>query len=237
MIELEDRKNKLKDVALNMQYCNNGGMIYKLINEGVLDNAIKMLDDKSVDLKCSSIVKKGYLTANEQFVDMLNNFIHYLDFDFSVLGSRKVAIIEALFENSTPKFVLCKNYWGDNAYIPYFTFNIRKFIVQGFYENIKILFPVYKELFKENGISNKLNLKKEKDLEKIYYFLKDILWCNYDYFGNYFLFLNMKIYDEKILINDSKKQELTFNYYKQQWDTMISNYNKKILYYRKIMNN
>ena len=35
MIELEDRKNKLKDVALNMQYCNNGGMIYKLINEVV----------------------------------------------------------------------------------------------------------------------------------------------------------------------------------------------------------
>lgn len=229
MKELEERKKELEDVALNMQYCTNGGIIYKLINDNALNDAISKLDDEPVNLHSSSLIKKGYLTANEQFIDMLNNFIHYLDFDLAILGSKKEAIIKALFENDTPEFVLCKKDWGDNNFIPYFTYNIRKFIVTGFFNTVKRLYAIKPDFFRQLSISDKLDLTSEDDVNKLYDLIVKISWCNLNEFGLYYIYLDINKYDPIRSKNTTDKEfnDRINDYYFMHFDRLIENYMAK----------
>ena len=71
------RKEQLKKLALKKS--DNGGRIYQLINSGVLDKAIDRITEEKTPTIITTIIKKGYLTGNEQFIDMINNFIYYFD--------------------------------------------------------------------------------------------------------------------------------------------------------------
>ena len=70
----KNRKEELKKLLLN-ESVGSYGRIYQLIQSGKLDKIIDKITDEKTDTKVSSIVKKGYLTGNEQFLDILSNFI------------------------------------------------------------------------------------------------------------------------------------------------------------------
>lgn len=66
---LEERKKELKKLALKNAF--NGGTIYKMINEGKVDHIIKEINDEKTIPNVTCMVKKGYLTGNEQFLEIL----------------------------------------------------------------------------------------------------------------------------------------------------------------------
>lgn len=189
-------------------------------------------------MNCSSVVKKEFLTADEQFIDMMNNFLHYLDFDLGVLGSSKEAIVSALFRNTTPDFVLCKNDWWDNSFITYFTFNIRQFVVTGFYNTIKRLSKIRPALYMQLSLSDKLDLEKEEDIDELYNILIKITWCNIKEFGLYFAYLDINKYEPINQKNTSKEDIINGinNYYLTQLDGLIENYIEKRVILSKFIN-
>src|SRR5574344_259269 len=114
-MNLNERKEELKQLALASK--SNGAIIFQLINENVLDVVISKINDKKTNTVVTSLVKKGYLTGNEQFIDILSEFIYYYEKWFAPLSNKKV-YIALILEKKSPKFLVCKNYWGDNKFIP-----------------------------------------------------------------------------------------------------------------------
>ena len=70
---LNERKEEIKEIALNNY--SNGASIYMLVNNNYLDHIINKINDEKTYQNTLSVVKKGYLTGNEQFVDVLNENI------------------------------------------------------------------------------------------------------------------------------------------------------------------
>lgn len=229
MTNLEKRKQDLQETALNMEYCSNGGIIYQIIKDGSLDKVISKLDNERVDLESTSIVKKGYYTADEQFIDLMNNFIHVFNRDFAIMGSGVKFLIEELLKNETPEFLLSKSYWGDNDNIAYFRSQIYQFVIYGFYNNINTLYDRYEYFFKKHGIKKNMNFQKQKVVEKLYQFLKDLCWCNYDTYGVYFLFIDINVYNQGMKEQYKNiTEDNMFEHYYTHWDWMIEKYNKRI---------
>lgn len=107
IVKNKTRKEQLKKLALKKK--DNGGRIYQLINSNVLDKAIDLITDERTPTIVTSIVKKGYLTGNEQFIDMINNFIYYFDSNFPTV-CHKDLVLEFILEGQVPDFLLCKKY-------------------------------------------------------------------------------------------------------------------------------
>lgn len=133
------------------------------------------------------------------------------------------------------KFILCKNYWGDNEFIPYFVYNIRRLIITGFYKNIKKLenkSDDLKQLLKANNINLKtMKLKNKKDINILYHLLKLISICNANDFCLIYLFydFNYSMNDLKETYNLDKNKSLVISekQYITQWEFIIKNYDKK----------
>ena len=92
MILLKNKKRKedLKQLALKKM--DNGGRIYQLINSNKLDKAIDLITDEKTPAIKTTLVKKGYLTGNEQFIDMISNFLYYFDKNFPTVGHKDLMI-------------------------------------------------------------------------------------------------------------------------------------------------
>ena len=230
------RKEQLKKLALKKT--DNGGRIYQLINKNILDKAIDLITDKKTPTIVTSLVKKGYLTGNEQFIDMLNNFIYYFDSKFPTI-CHKDLMLEFILENQTPEFLLCKKYWGDNDNMQYFINSMDKAIVNTFYETI--LFIDDKVLFRPfiKNLQN-LDLDNKNDLESIMKFLKKLLWTNINDFSTLYLFQNFHLNLKKFQRKNKDKNPLEVYYHiinemKIHYERLIDSYykNKGILKYVK----
>ena len=79
--------------------------------------------------------------------------------------------IANVLRNVEPKFLLCKNYWGDNNFIDYYRFNIRQLLVTNFYNNLMLLYREGKinRFCNYLKIRPRLSLKKEDDDIITYY--------------------------------------------------------------------
>ena len=137
---LNERKEEIKEIALNNY--SNGASIYMLVNNNYLDHIINKINDEKTYPNTLSVVKKGYLTGNEQFVDVLNETLFYFNSCFLPLEHKETHFAN-LLENYIPQFLLCKKYWGNNKYIPYYRKNMQKLIAKNFYENIKYIHEKY----------------------------------------------------------------------------------------------
>ena len=79
--------------------------------------------------------------------------------------------------------------------------------------------------FKKLNIYN-LDINNENDVDRLFEFIKNLVWCNYDEYSLLYVFL---IENEENITSDIK------DFYYNNWKKLMSNYNKKIRYVRKIV--
>ena len=79
--EFVQKKKRLEKLILN-NYTEINIIIYFLLINHKLDNIIEKLDDKEVTINQISVVKKGYLTSEEQLLDTLKYIIDCFDNEF-----------------------------------------------------------------------------------------------------------------------------------------------------------
>lgn len=184
-MNLEKRKKELMQVALEENF--HGADIYRLIKDESLDHIIPMITNEITKTKYRSVVEKGYLTGDEQFVQLLTEFIHYFNSKLPPI-IYDISQISLLLENQVPEWMLCKKYWGDNENIDYFILNFNKTIVNHFYENILFVYDNFSEIFEKEDITKEMSLDNTTDVDIIFNFLKKLVWSNPNEFGIYFLF-------------------------------------------------
>lgn len=230
-MNLDDRKAEIKKLALEEK--SNGALIYQLVDDGYLDFVISKINDKKTKTNTTCLVKKGYLTGNEQFVDVFCEFLHRFEHYFAPLNGKKI-YISMLFEEKAPKFLLCKNYWGDNSFIEYYSFHIKQFLVYNMYQNIKFIYSEEPRFFKGLDITERMSLRNPKHINILFEFMRDMIWCNnYDSYANRVLFCDHNIDIEERLSCKTKltKEEIIENVregYITHWEMLIRNYNKYI---------
>lgn len=226
------RKEELKQLALKKS--DNGGRIYQLICSNKLDKIIDLITDEKTPVIKTTFVKKGYFTGNEQFLDILNNFIYYFDMKFPSV-QHKDLMIQMILESQTPEFLFCKKYWGDNDNIPYFTNGMDKAIVRNFYNNI--IFTDDNRTFQKYKIfPNKMNLDDRKDLDTILNLMEDIVWTNINDYSLVYLFDDFGVRErsyQKTYKNRNKLEIYTvlLKDYRLHFEMLLNHYekNKNIL--------
>lgn len=237
-MNLDERKKELKEIALTKY--TSGGTVFILINEGSIDHIINKINDDITLTNSKAIIKKGFLTGNEQFISILVGMISYFSSNFIVLKDKESALAYIL-EQTIPNFLLCKNYWGDNNFITYYTKNMNKLFVKNFYDNIKFIYDEYYDFFNSININNKLNINRIKDTNLLLNFMVKLVWCNCinNQFSIIYVFSNYK-YRIKYLKENSKKERkfadyLIYKDYIMHWDSLIKGYKKNIEYIEKIL--
>lgn len=234
---LETRKDKMLEIVFNGDYNSNDAIIYKFLLSSTLDELIGRLNDKKTKCIKSTICNytgKGFLTSEEQFLDLLNNFIVRFKTDFYFLGSYEMLILQLILENGkNDDFLLCKNYWGNNDFIKYFKYNIEKYIVTAFYDNLKSVAEVsdkVKYFLKEKGIKiNKISLRHHDDVSKLYKLLRELSVSNHDTWSSLFLFssLQKQILEMKDEIDIMDRSIRLLENYALQYEIAIKNYYSK----------
>lgn len=235
---LNDRKTKLKKIAIDNY--SIGTSIYILISKNNLDHIINKITDEKTYTNTRSIIKKGYLTGNEQFIDVLSETISYFNSHFLPLEHKELHFASAV-ENYIPKFLLCKKYWGDNKFIPYYTKNMQKLFVKNFYNNIKYIYTDFEIFFKSINITKKMSLNRTHDLNKIFNFLEELIWCNckYNQFSMYYIFSDYKSHLKERRKQVAKKglnaNDIVYKDYCMHWHSLIREYKKNIECVKKFM--
>lgn len=240
----KSRKEDLKNLLLK-ESVGSYGRIYQLIQTGKLDKIIDKITDEKTDTKVSSIVEKGYLTGNEQFLDILSNFISFFDRSFPPIAYKDY-LLESIFENKDiPEFLLSKKYWGDNDNITYFTYHIKRYIVSNFRD---ILYQTKSELNSSiwNYFGDKLNidLNDEKAVDRLFSKMQELCWTNVNCYSIIYMFGNWSILFTKIGNTMKRKDKSLIEAVKIVNDNFVThieiiydNYlkNKKLLKYVKNM--
>ncbi len=221
------KKDCLEDESVGSKY------LYKLISTNTLDDMLRLLKKDKLFHNSKCIYGKDNFTYSEQLINIFDNFIFIFDRDFPVLGGLKLVILECLFKNCIPNFLLSKRYWGDNMNIPYFQNEIKKFVVDGFYKNIEELresLPI--------KITNKYfrdyDLEDTKDLNELYDLMKSLVWSSSEFFNIHLIFLDYN----KSLSNEPlsfKMKSAKYNFYLTQWEWLFKIYETKKEYVKKII--
>lgn len=231
---VEQLKREIYNSNNNFQYHH---LIIKLLNSGKINELIEQITDTKTKVNIDTLLNKNYLTGNEQFLTLLSNFIFIFKEDFYFLHNNFDSIVEILLQNQKyTKFLLCKKYIGNNDYLSYFSFNIKRLIVCGFYINIKKLSKksiIIKNFTKENNINLRKNLiNSKKGIDNLYNVLLKISICNTKTLNSILLFENINHYTElsikRYKDNNNKIKSSIYEYYIKEWENMIKNYNKKI---------
>ena len=141
-------------------------------------------------------------------------------------------ILQLVLENGkNDDFFLCKNYWGNNDFIKYFKYDIEKYIVTAFYDNLKSeVSDKVKYFLKEKGIIiNKISLRHHDDVSKLYKLLRELSVSNYDIWSSLFLFssLQKQILEMKDEIDIVDRSIRLLENYALQYEITIKNYYSK----------
>lgn len=124
--------------------------------------------------------------------------------------------------------------WGNNNFIKYFKYNIEKYIVTTFYDDLKSVAEVsdkVKCFLNEKGIIiNKISLRHHYDVNKLYKLLRELSLSNHDTLSSLFLFSNLQkqILEIKDKIGIMERSIKLLENYIIQYTICIKNYNKKI---------
>lgn len=237
-LNIVERKKELNESLENFNYCfSNPYLICKLIKASNIDKLLSKITDVTTKINSTAIIKKKKISGSEQFLIMLDDFIYRFKEDFHFLNRSADYIIElSLQRDKYTKYLLSKNYIGNNDFIPYFNYNYKRLIVYGFYYNLKVL-AKYSDIIKDFAINNNIDIKKnllnkQKDLNILYNLLKKISCCNVKEFNNILLFESIDEYINAIKKNYcgniQKLETSNLSFYLIQWEYMIENYYKKI---------
>ena len=233
---MKQKKEELKEEILNTT-SKYDYLILKLINENKINELINNINNRKTKINVTSLYKKKYLTANEQFLYLLNNTIYYFKEQFYFLNNNIDLIITILLQNkNNTKNLLCKKYIGKNSNIPFYDKNIKKLIINNYYNNLKTL---SKESLIIKNYRKEHNLLTEKEINTIYNNLLELSLCNATYLNNILLFENINNH-----INETTKVFKVKNidsqikhHYLKEYEKMINNYYEKKEYINKIINN
>lgn len=234
-MNLNIKKDNLKKICMENDY-GFGGLIYKLINDNSLDNTIKYLDDKTVPR-----VRLDDLTGEEQFIEILENFISYFIKEFSILGNHLPLCLNNCVDEKKIKFLLSKKYWGNNENGDYYIYEIKKLIIENFYQKVKLLYndSELKKFFNKSGINDKMSLNNKNHVEKIYIFLKDLVWSSHGSYHCIYLFMDCKLRMKYISkpkgITLNKIKEIVFKECISQFDSIIYDFEKNNKSFHKYM--
>lgn len=187
---LEKRKEKLKKILNKDQheYC---ALMYFLISNNKLDSVIKQMDNINIIPNTTCLVKKGYLTTEEHFLEVLYHVINQINTDFWTVRKKNTIIEYMLTHPNSAKLLLSKKYIGNNDFIPYYQFNIKKVCIYGFCDILKFVYKTKTivKFFKDNNVDiYNFNLTRKQDVENIYNILVLICMCNYSSYGLYYIF-------------------------------------------------
>lgn len=226
--------NTLNETNMNLTYIH---LISKLINENKIDNLIYRITNQKTLINPNSNNKK-YYDANEQFLVLINNFISYFKNNFYFIDTEFNYIIESLLKNSNPsitKFLLSKNYIGNNDFIDYFNYNLNRLITYNFYKNLKLLSKhskIINQFFKNKKLNININLINTSDgLNRLLKYLKMLCIANVKNVNHVLLFENINVYitdmqqkrpntNKEIIYND------VINYFVREWENIINNFLK-----------
>lgn len=229
-------KNKLRLTHIHL--------INNLINENKIDNLIyRITNPKALIYSCNG--NKEYFDANEQFLVLLNNFISYFRTNFYFINTEFDYIIESLLKNSNPtftKFLLSKNYIGNNDFINYYDYNLKRLITHNFYKNLKLLSKhseFIKSFFKDKKLNININLiNTTNGLERLFIYLKKLCVANVKNINLILLFddINVYINDMKVKRPNVIEETIYYDvikYYIREWEIIINNYieNKELIDY------
>lgn len=229
----KDKKLILKDEIINNNKFKYHYSILKLLDNNILDELVNKITNVKTKLNSNTLTKTDYLNGNEQFLLLLSNFIYTFKEDFYFLNNNFDYITSTILKNKKyTKFLLCKKYIGNNKYLNYYSYNIKRLVTYGFYKNIKKL-AKKSNTIKNFAKENKLNLRKnliesEKDIEILYNTLIEISICNAKELNNILLFEDINDYIEQIekKYNSAPKYSI-YNMYVTTWEKFIENYYKK----------
>ena len=218
-------------------------IIKHLLEKNILEKLITNINDTKTitNTRCLSKTKKGYLTGNEQFLMLLDDFIYMFKDDFYFLNKIDLFIIESLLKNSKyNKYLLCKKYIGNNKFINFFNNNYKKNVIYGFCKSLKKLAPSSNKIQQFIIDSNIKQLSVDKNFDQLFNILLELSLCNIKMFNIPYLFEDVDTYiNEKKLLYKGDILTLkiaTYNFYIAEWEMMIDNYYKKIEAVKIILN-
>lgn len=224
------KNNLLKIVKNQRNYDYSSYLIEKLIKEKKLNHLIEKIDDIKVKLPNSNIEKKDYFIGEEQFISILDKFIHYFKGTFIMPDVISDCSIRNILTINNPNldFLFSKVYVYDNNYIEYFKNQFNRAIVYSFIFNLNEL--KHCSTIIENFIK-KYNLNidniNNKDIEKNAIILKKLVLSNYKEINLNLLFLNYQFYFDDKKRSSLQKENISFQFFITVYEMFIEEYYKK----------
>lgn len=159
---------------------NNDLLIYKLINNGVLDCSIKKINTKSILKENKPILKKEYIDSYNHYIYVLDNFIDYFHNCFNVGIDSEYDILSSCL-NGNDNIFLNKHYVFNNDNIDYYKMEYNKIIISNFYYNAYTFRKELDSQFDDFSIKvEKIDFNNVGDINKILEMLKTIYMYNKD---------------------------------------------------------
>lgn len=241
-MNIKSKREELKELVLKMNV-SNAGIIYQILNSKSIDIILKKITDEKTNIEGKSILKKKYLTGDEQFIVLLNQFVSFFDYHFPTINYKDLHI-EYLMEYYFPNFLFCKKCCEDNNNLDYFQYEMKKAVVYNFHENIQNLYSEKDKKFWDRvKITKGMNIDDEKNVDNLFKLLKKIALANINDFSTIYLFDNYKSYLKKIDPKDKDKTaeniikaiNTTNNFYAEQYSSLLNKFIKKEEYIDEIM--
>lgn len=238
----KNRKEDLMNLVLKKGSAING-ILYKIIQNGYLDKVINKITDDKVITPTTSITKKGYLTGNEQFLDILNSFVIYFDRIFTPV-MYKEACVSFVLEKETPKFLSSKKYCHDNDNLEDFIKEYKRLMVNNVANTLPAIYDYLDpKVMKEFKLEPLMNINDDVVVERLLRFMIAMSWSNVDEYAIISLFSSIKVALNKVKPskkNDNKEEVIknmngVINHYAMHYSIMIENYKKKRKYINKIV--
>ena len=221
-IATDIKKQKIKKHIIKSSRVVHKVMILQLISDGNLDNIIYKLNNKIVEVNCNCLEKKGYISSEEHFIYIIDNFITYFLNIFNYSDMTK-EIVSLCINSDCNNIFTSKEYLFNNDNIEYYRYNYNLIIVNNFYNNCLILQKDLEQEFANCNLNiKKIDIKNNDSILKLVMLLEELNFVNKNYFAQLSLF--------------KKIDKNNYKYYLNQWQSLFLNFfdnQELILEYRK----
>lgn len=209
-MELNEKKKILEQLALISKY--NGCYVYILINRNFLDHIIEEL------------LLENDLNKDKKFVNALCELSYYFENSFPSLCNSEI-YLSLLLEYKIPRFLLSHRELDSSRFSHKYDYDMKKLFVENMYENIKFIYKDYEDFFKKLNIRSNMSLRVKGNVDILFRFMVDLVWCNYNEYSLLYIFQNYKV---SIYELNQTKSDFVWNHYFNGWNKLIYNYTKKI---------
>lgn len=197
MKNLVQRKKKLEKI-IKEKFDECSSLSFLLVHTGKLDSVINLLDDEETITDTTCLVKKGYLTSEEQFVSVLEYIIQIINNEFWFLVDKNTIIEAILCFDISLDLLLSKKYIGNNKFMEFYEYGVKKICISNFYDVLK--FVDRTDLIDSFLINHQINVNSfdindKGDIVNLFNLLKLVAICNFNSYHLLYLF-NTDMNDE-----------------------------------------